>query len=337
MSYILGQEKPPLDELVIHYGVKGMRWGVRKDRSSSGSSKIRRDKDGVRPIAKTLNDSWFGKLANRNAERYANKQAQKNLDKLNKQKVAGLDLTPQQKTGVKFVAAYMTGAAIMSTANFADSGKVRVLRNKGKRFMDGDEEGVQYKRKSSLSKKDMSEDELMKDVVSDINKNYGAAGTKMNCRRCTVAYEMRRRGYDVEATHSRLASGQTSKGMKKAVNANIKRNHWGENDVYLATGKIGEVKKTDAPKAMFDALGKQPDRSRGEVGIGWLFGGGHSVAYEIVNNKPVIFDTQRQLKIKTPEDWVKAYDIDVLATGFTRLDNKPINEGWVERWVKDND
>lgn len=31
---MLIEEKPSLDEL-LHYGVKGMRWGVRKDRSSS--------------------------------------------------------------------------------------------------------------------------------------------------------------------------------------------------------------------------------------------------------------------------------------------------------------
>jgi len=39
---ILGAEKPPLDdELLIHFGIKGMRWGVRKERRSgrSGSSK----------------------------------------------------------------------------------------------------------------------------------------------------------------------------------------------------------------------------------------------------------------------------------------------------------
>lgn len=41
MSYILGQEKPQLDELVIHYGVKGMRWGVRKDRVNSTVDKAK--------------------------------------------------------------------------------------------------------------------------------------------------------------------------------------------------------------------------------------------------------------------------------------------------------
>lgn len=30
MSYIYGQEKPPLDEAIEHYGIKGMRWGVRR-------------------------------------------------------------------------------------------------------------------------------------------------------------------------------------------------------------------------------------------------------------------------------------------------------------------
>lgn len=30
MTYILGQEKPPLSEVLSHYGVVGMKWGVRK-------------------------------------------------------------------------------------------------------------------------------------------------------------------------------------------------------------------------------------------------------------------------------------------------------------------
>ena len=41
-----------------HYGKKGMKWGVR------------RGSDGVRPIARTLNDSKFGKMSKANADRY---------------------------------------------------------------------------------------------------------------------------------------------------------------------------------------------------------------------------------------------------------------------------
>lgn len=36
---IVGQdEKPKLDDLIVHFGVKGMKWGVHKKDTSSGSS-----------------------------------------------------------------------------------------------------------------------------------------------------------------------------------------------------------------------------------------------------------------------------------------------------------
>lgn len=37
---IVGQEKPPLEELV-HFGVQGMRWGVRNDKPRSTSSRTK--------------------------------------------------------------------------------------------------------------------------------------------------------------------------------------------------------------------------------------------------------------------------------------------------------
>lgn len=42
MSHILGQNKPSLDDLV-HFGVKGMKWGVRKDRPEGVSRRTARD------------------------------------------------------------------------------------------------------------------------------------------------------------------------------------------------------------------------------------------------------------------------------------------------------
>lgn len=50
-------------EFLEHHGVRGQKWGIRRDRRT-----------GVRPIARTLNDSAFGRLANANAQRYMNKQ-----------------------------------------------------------------------------------------------------------------------------------------------------------------------------------------------------------------------------------------------------------------------
>ena len=47
-----------VDDFLEHVGVKGMKWGVR------------RGSDGVRPIARTLNDSSFGKFAQKNVDRH---------------------------------------------------------------------------------------------------------------------------------------------------------------------------------------------------------------------------------------------------------------------------
>lgn len=44
---MLDDDKPPLEELALaHYGVKGMRWGVRKDRPGGVSRKVARQATG---------------------------------------------------------------------------------------------------------------------------------------------------------------------------------------------------------------------------------------------------------------------------------------------------
>ena len=270
-----------------HYGVKGMKWGVR--RSDAELARAR-----------------GGKV----------------------DKNSGTVGTPAH-------AILATMITAQSVRNVFESGNARVMREKGKRFMQGkSKEGVQYKKNSSLAKKNMSENELMDKVVKDINPDFGKFGANMNCRRCTMAYEMRRRGMDVKATKTTNARGQHGTGLRKATGAKTTYMQLGENKAYtVQRGDDGH----SAAKATFSALSKQPNGSRGEVGMSWIFGGGHSVAYEIVNNKPVIFDTQSGTKIKTPSDWSKAFQIQASEVTFTRLDNKQLNEQWLERWVKNND
>lgn len=47
------------EQALAHFGVKGMRWGVRRDKTT-----------GIRPIAKSLDESRFGKLSKKNVDRY---------------------------------------------------------------------------------------------------------------------------------------------------------------------------------------------------------------------------------------------------------------------------
>lgn len=64
-----------------HSGVKGMKWGIRKG------------PDGVRPAAKALDESWFGRLSKKNTERYVNKK----MRKASGEKKRFEDLTPEEK------------------------------------------------------------------------------------------------------------------------------------------------------------------------------------------------------------------------------------------------
>lgn len=47
---------------------------------------------------------------------------------------------------------------------------------------------------------------------------YGnSLGSFMNCRRCTFAYELSRRGYDVQATKTLIGTGQDANGMNQML------------------------------------------------------------------------------------------------------------------------
>lgn len=224
------------------------------------------------------------------------------------------------------ITTYATVFAAAQVFRLIDSGKLHTLSNKPLRV------------DPKLSRKNMSVDTLHKTVVKPINPDFGKAGTKMNCRRCTFAYELRRRGLDVKATRTLAATGQGSKGLVKAVKSkskdsispHIKRNSWGENSI----GDKGFYKKNGKEKSdeIFKALNKMPNRSRGELCVGWIFGGGHSLAWERINKKAVVFDTQSG-KIwdeKTMQEHAKI----MAEASYTRLDNVDLNMGFLGRWVQ---
>ena len=66
-------------------------------------------------------------------------------------------------------------------------------------------------------------------------------------------------------------------------------------------------------------------------------GGGHSIAYEVIKGKPVLFDTQSGKVFKDSTAFANHYKIKAKEASFTRFDDKPVNEAWIERWVKNND
>ena len=223
-------------------------------------------------------------------------------------------------------------------------------------------------KKNDLLSRKMSPDAIMKEVVTPINPGYGGVGTKVNCRRCTFAYEMRRRGNDVKATHAVRGLGQNVPGLMNATDpkasyktdrfssaANMFKEQYakeksGSKDLgpfaraaesrgfgkRVFTSNVGakfhQLTTDEKTSRIFDTLEIFPEGARGEISTQWVGGGRHSQAWEIIGGKAHIFDTQ------TGESYDVARFSKELAgmvqdAGYTRLDNIPLNESFLRRWV----
>lgn len=98
----------------------------------------------------------------------------------------------------------------------------------------------------------------------------------MNCNECTTAYELRRRGYDVEVAPMKYKNSMIEKDLRVWKNAKI-------------------VKIKDSSLSKFDSVVEKNSvpLARGNLMVTWKMGGGHSMAYEIDSNgKMQIYDTQ---------------------------------------------
>lgn len=310
------------NEYLLHYGVKGMRWGHRKHHDNSDNTK------------KTITPD------------------DKSKDK--KVKIKKTKRNKALKIGAITVASVL---AAYGTYKLIDSGAVNSAMMKGKAYISG-HPGVFYKENKDL-KKSMSPDEIMKNVVDKINPDYhNKIGTVSNCRRCTFAYEMRRRGYDVAATKTISATGQDTNGLRRAfgigtisrkelidkINATQKR--YGITDIT----ELGEkarlfilpkrsidlpiMKEDNAYKTIFETLSKMPNGSRGEISNYWTNGGGHSRAWEIIDGKPVIFDCQTGQKFLSYLDFPKPECSSVLSATITRLDDAELDMDFLTKWLK---
>lgn len=271
-------------------------------------------------------------------------------------------MTKNEKTLLIGGAAVGTAVVAYATYKFIDSGEANRSIMKGKALLDGTK--PEFKKNPLLAKTDLNPIQLHAMVASPINPRYGDIGTKNNCRRATFAYEMRRRGYDVMATKTAQGTGQTLAGNFNAMNPNQKivnggipgilargfkeerakklnpdaatpfidfmkdGSAWGKNPI-----KFDNVTPTKRSERIFEELSKLPNGARGELGMKWNMGGGHSMVWEIVKGRPVIFDTQAGHKWESAAEFMK--DAARMGeAGYTRLDNVALNEDFLMRWLK---
>ena len=139
-----------------------------------------------------------------------------------------------------------------------------------------------------------------------VNPQFEAnAKAQMNCTMCTTAYEMRRRGYDVEANLT--GKGRTTRDAAAWFN--------------VGDDKIYDFSKYDEFKKAIDAM---PEGSRGNLCAQCgPFYSAHSIVWEKKGNKIILRDCQSNTTYDRIDSLVNT---DGAMFEFFRTDNATINE-----------
>ena len=192
------------------------------------------------------------------------------------------------------------------------------------------ESGEKIDPATGLYKKDKptSREEDIKAVNPDFK--LGGYGATNNCFLCTTAYDMRRRGYDVEAKKMN-GDGVESRALK-SLYKNPVINKISDKDP--VTGKRSSNVNVNRQNMINNAkkeITAQGD-SRGNIMVMWSTAGGHSMAYEVKHGALEILDTQCGRVYKGSEvDRLLSRTKDIQ---YARLDNLEIKEKAMKRMVR---
>lgn len=306
----------PKDDELMHYGVKGMHWGIRRYQPYS-----------VNPRKNGANGKFIGKKA---------KKVKKDKN--------GLLVTPL--VGPLAVYGAMLGAAVVASAVRAGKSKVNFNRaEKAKRAIDSNT-NIDLKTGLKKLKNTESISESMKQINTEHNTNKESTKVNRteNCTSCSIALALRQKGYAVRAKELPEGTSNTRETIQKifgskpefakkqydAKNAIIKK----KGETWLDTNKLTEDQKLARNAAMYGAnhnhakdvknwAKTQPDQF-GYLGLKWGMGGGHSTNYQIINGKIMIHDPQanKTLTGSKADEWFA----QSWASEFQRLDDKELKD-----------
>lgn len=192
---------------------------------------------------------------------------------------------------------------------------------------------------TGIPPKKSSTGDTMRDIYNDVaavnhEGNNQELGRGTNCLYCTTAYEMRRRGYDVQAQQDWIGGirgdmpSAMFEGAKTETIYDISNRSINEYDRALVT--------REGTKAMIDTIAEQGDGARGYVGVQWYGGqGGHSMAYEVADGKVMLIDCQTGEVMTGESIWEeRLYYAD--RCEITRVDNCDFNKELVDRYIEDS-
>lgn len=165
------------------------------------------------------------------------------------------------------------------------------------------------------------------EAVMRVNASNYAKGKyyQENCQRCVWAYEMQRRGYDVEALPSYAGDKMPYSGNWKGIsNTPLTPEYVGAN--WFQPNSI----KTEVTNTT-NVMAKWGEGSRGIVQVAWKGGGGHVFNVEYKNGKVTAYDAQTG-KMSSLNAALK--DTKRGYTAIIRSDNVSFNDSQISKYVK---
>lgn len=328
---------------IQHYGILGMRWGIRRFQDKSGrltsAGKKRYD-----------DDPSNGKPGSSSKTAKTDKEVG---DSFVERKL-GIKLSDTQKKVLK------TGAIIAATALVAYGGYRLYNSDIGKPVRDQVDaflnsfanNDAKIKRERILEKEDRltlrNTGKLTEHAKADLStRDYDSKlrffkkareytpdedlkainegmfqmtkGGSNNCGLCTTAYELRRRGYDVRANYAE--QGRSIKTLSDFFkNADV------QDDAALANRT-----KSEWMAAIERRLLRQGDGARGNFGGQYEMGGGHSIIYEISKGKVIFRDGQTGRTYRSVEEAIGNFVPG--KSNYFRMDNLEINNDTIHNAV----
>lgn len=300
-----------------HHGILGMKWGVRNGPPYPlGASDH---------SASEKKAGWRKSLTSGSRKDYTDKKSVSAKDEpsADKADTHGLHLTSKQKKAIAIGAAATAAAlATYGAYKLGKSGKLESLAAKGEAVFGSlfdSNTGLKLKETPSSRSEDLKK----------VNPGFEfMRSRKLNCTHCVTAYELRRRGFDVEAVDSETTRpfetfGQYFK-MFIAEHKNCTRRK-GESDSSFRERAIKEL------CAELEEFG---DGARGVIGgyraspLGTI---GHVFSWEIVNGTANFYDSQIGLS-DAKSHLTDIFDPDRYE--YARLDDLPIKTELLSEVVK---
>lgn len=299
------------DCVIVHHGVKGQKWGVRRSLGPSGhivGSKYATDSSKSKSSGSEKDGSPLLAMGLALSVGLSAPAAYQVL----RSPASGRIKTQQLGQAYMSTVLGLTGFGAVNVATTIASQANKVVKTSAETFT---REKMDIKMKTSLESPESDAKKINPKV------NAWSEGTLNNCANATLAYEMRRRGYDVTAkplyggrlrddTYSQYKNAEITTKERTSVFSNFTK---------------------EAKTQMFNDLAKHPNGSRGAVQVSFTKpGAGHIFNWEKTNGVVKLIDAQDYGS--KPE---KIFNRDMLkSVSYFRTDNLQLDLDLVHNSVK---